>query len=91
VLLDGWLIGDREVLLLQPKTTAQSYWFLQMMLQQGGVKIWRPRQVILCPCKAKVILSSQQIYVGPGKRDYEPVEERSEGLAKGPVPVPHSG
>jgi citrate synthase len=49
----------------------------QMMLQQGGVKIWRPRQV----------------YVGSGKRDYEPMDSRTSvrGLKLEPSPIPHSG
>lgn len=48
-----------------------------MMLQSGGVKIWRPRQV----------------YVGSGKRDYVPVEKREsvKGLKQEPTPVMHSG
>jgi citrate synthase len=49
----------------------------QMMLQQGGVKIWRPRQ----------------IYVGPPRRDYVPVENREEQTTERQVPsaVEHSG
>ncbi|KAG6853971.1 hypothetical protein C0991_011833 [Blastosporella zonata] len=48
-----------------------------MMLQEGGVKIWRPRQ----------------IYVGEGKRDYVPLEEREavEGPKVTPSKVIHSG
>ncbi|KAF7336694.1 Citrate synthase [Mycena venus] len=49
----------------------------QMMLQTGGVKIWRPRQ----------------IYVGESRRDYVPLEERVpiEGIKKTPSSVEHSG
>jgi len=49
----------------------------QMMLQDGGVKIWRPRQ----------------IFVGEGKRDYVPIDERNsvEGVGKTPSAIPHSG
>lgn len=36
------------------------------MLQPGGVKIWRPRQ----------------LYVGSGKREYQPIEGRKEGEVK---------
>lgn len=47
------------------------------MLQQGGVKIWRPRQ----------------LYVGSGLRDYVPIDERKdkskEALGAGPTPVEH--
>jgi citrate synthase len=48
-----------------------------MMLQEGGVKIWRPRQ----------------IFVGAGKRDYVPIEKRAvvEGPRKTPSDIPHSG
>ena len=48
-----------------------------MMLQDGGVKIWRPRQ----------------IYVGPGRREYTPVGERvaQEGPRQTPSPVVHGG
>jgi len=49
----------------------------QMMLQEGGVKIWRPRQV----------------YVGSAKRDYEPVGSRvrSELSRTVATAVEHSG
>ncbi|KAI0303804.1 peroxysomal citrate synthase [Multifurca ochricompacta] len=55
---------------------AMAHW-RQMMLQEGGVKIWRPRQV----------------YVGSTKRDYVPIGERPvvRGLKVEPSPVPHSG
>jgi citrate synthase len=49
-----------------------------MMLQPGGVKIWRPRQ----------------IYIGSGKRDYVPIDERAAGQERGkdtPSAVEHSG
>ncbi|KAG6862486.1 hypothetical protein C0995_000032 [Termitomyces sp. Mi166 len=61
----GWLAHWRQV------------WRWQMMLQEGGVKIWRPRQ----------------IYVGAGKRDYVPVDKRVavEGPRVTPSKVFHSG
>ncbi|KAI0058161.1 peroxysomal citrate synthase [Artomyces pyxidatus] len=65
------------VLFAVPRVVGWLAHWRQMMLQQGGVKIWRPRQ----------------IYVGPGKRDYVPVEKREpvEGIRKTPTPVVHSG
>lgn len=45
----------------------------QLMLQQGGVKIWRPRQ----------------LYVGEGERDYVPIGQRRNGSKEEPVPVEH--
>jgi len=69
-----------------------------MMLQEGGVKIWRPRQVgtqasILEVWMFLGLTTLFQIYVGPGKRDYVSVDEREsvEGLKKTPSPVSHSG
>jgi citrate synthase len=68
-----------------------------MMLQGGGVKIWRPRQVRI-PAKLMrhvidFIPLCSQIYVGPSVRDYVPVEERIsvEGNKQTPSAVPHSG
>ncbi|KAF7312404.1 Citrate synthase [Mycena indigotica] len=50
---------------------------VQMMLQSGGVKIWRPRQ----------------IYVGSGRRDYVRIDDREavEGPRMTPSAVEHSG
>ena len=66
-----------------------------MMLQEGGVKIWRPRQVRPCGVvsrgkRANVVC---QVYVGSGNRDYVPIEKRPvvRGLKVEPLPVPHSG
>ncbi|KAJ7455360.1 peroxysomal citrate synthase [Mycena galericulata] len=65
------------VLFAVPRVVGWLAHWRQMMLQPGGVKIWRPRQ----------------IYVGAGKRDYVAVEERIavEGLKKTPSAVEHSG
>ena len=46
-----------------------------MMLQAGGVKIWRPRQ----------------IYLGAGKRDYVPIEKRASDSPQEPSKVWHTG
>jgi citrate synthase len=49
-----------------------------MMHQEGGVKIWRPRQ----------------LYVGPEKREFVPIykrEENSTDPGNTPTAVPHSG
>ena len=66
------------------------------MLQNGGVKIWRPRQASLVPSYVishLIIQLFSKIYVGPGKRDYMPIEEREavEGPGKTPTAVLHSG
>ncbi|KAJ7678908.1 peroxysomal citrate synthase [Mycena polygramma] len=65
------------VLFAVPRVVGWLAHWRQMMLQKDGVKIWRPRQ----------------IYVGAGKRDYVPVEERVavEGPKKTPSAVEHSG
>ncbi|KAJ7928940.1 peroxysomal citrate synthase [Mycena leptocephala] len=62
----GWLAHWRQASIAR-----------RMMLQTGGVKIWRPRQ----------------IYVGSAKRDYVPIQERVavEGPKKTPSVVEHSG
>ncbi|KIM73264.1 hypothetical protein PILCRDRAFT_829278 [Piloderma croceum F 1598] len=49
------------------------------MLQPGGVKIWRPRQVKWLSVHVVVsffVTRATQIYVGEGKRDYVPVDKR---------------
>ncbi|KAJ7773360.1 peroxysomal citrate synthase [Mycena metata] len=65
------------VLFAVPRVVGWLAHWRQMMLQTGGVKIWRPRQ----------------IYVGAEKRDYVPVDERVavEGPKKTPSAVEHSG
>ncbi|KAJ7227284.1 peroxysomal citrate synthase [Mycena pura] len=65
------------VLFAVPRVVGWLAHWRQMMLQTGGVKIWRPRQ----------------IYVGSGKRDYVPLDERVavEGPKKTPSAVEHSG
>lgn len=73
----GFPLDFFPVLFAVPRVAGWLAHWRQMMLQQGGVKIWRPRQV----------------YVGAGKRDYVGVEERevTKGLKKEPTPVLHSG
>ncbi|KAJ7364113.1 peroxysomal citrate synthase [Mycena albidolilacea] len=65
------------VLFAVPRVVGWLAHWRQMMLQTGGVKIWRPRQ----------------IYVGAGKRDYVPLEDRVavEEPKKTPSVVEHSG
>jgi citrate synthase len=67
-----------------------------MMLQEGGVKIWRPRQVRsvnMAHLVFGVSLDLIKIYVGSGKRDYVPTSDRVpvDGLRKEPTPTQHSG
>ena len=67
-----------------------------MMLQEGGVKIWRPRQV-KCrsdyPSVLRLTCTLLKIYVGSGKKDYVPLDERvaEEDPRKTPSVVVHSG
>ncbi|KAI0038543.1 peroxysomal citrate synthase [Auriscalpium vulgare] len=65
------------VLFAVPRVVGWLAHWRQMMLQEGGVKIWRPRQ----------------IYVGAAKRDYVPTEKREvvEGAKNSPIPVVHGG
>ncbi|KAJ7126892.1 peroxysomal citrate synthase [Mycena epipterygia] len=65
------------VLFAVPRVVGWLAHWRQMMLQTGGVKIWRPKQ----------------IYVGAGKRDYVPADERVavEGPRKTPSTIDHSG
>ncbi|KAK7033195.1 citrate synthase [Favolaschia claudopus] len=65
------------VLFAVPRVVGWLAHWRQMMLQAGGVKIWRPRQ----------------IYVGAAKRDYVGLEDRIavEGLKKTPSAIEHSG
>ncbi|KAF9048618.1 peroxysomal citrate synthase [Panaeolus papilionaceus] len=73
----GFPLDFFPVLFAVPRVVGWLAHWRQMMLQEGGVKIWRPRQ----------------IYVGAGKRDYVPIEEREEveGHKKTPSPIAHSG
>ncbi|KAI0027877.1 peroxysomal citrate synthase [Vararia minispora EC-137] len=73
----GFPLDFFPVLFAVPRVVGWLAHWRQMMMQQGGVKIWRPRQV----------------YVGAGKRDYVPVEQREavRGLKVEPAAIPHSG
>ncbi|TBU33323.1 peroxysomal citrate synthase [Dichomitus squalens] len=73
----GFPLDFFPVLFAVPRVVGWLAHWRQMMLQEGGVKIWRPRQV----------------YVGSGKRDYVPAEERVavEGLRQTPSKVEHGG
>ncbi|OSD06613.1 peroxysomal citrate synthase [Trametes coccinea BRFM310] len=73
----GFPLDFFPVLFAVPRVVGWLAHWRQMMLQEGGVKIWRPRQV----------------YVGPSKRDYVPVEERVpvEGAKQMPSRVEHGG
>lgn len=73
----GFPLDFFPVLFAVPRVVGWLAHWRQMMLQEGGVKIWRPRQV----------------YVGSGKRDYVPVEERTpvEDARASPRPIQHSG
>lgn len=73
----GFPMDFFPVLFVVPRVVGWLAHWRQMMLQEGGVKIWRPRQV----------------YVGSGKRDYVPVEQRVpvEGLKQTPSAVEHGG
>ncbi|KAI0707321.1 peroxysomal citrate synthase [Earliella scabrosa] len=73
----GFPLDFFPVLFAVPRVVGWLAHWRQMMLQEGGVKIWRPRQV----------------YVGAGKREYVPVEERVpvEGAKETPSKVEHGG
>jgi citrate synthase len=73
----GFPLDFFPVLFAVPRVVGWLAHWRQMMLQPGGVKIWRPRQ----------------IYVGESKRDYVPVDSRVavNGDRKTPNPVVHSG
>lgn len=73
----GFPLDFFPVLFVVPRVVGWLAHWRQMMLQEGGVKIWRPRQV----------------YVGESKRDYEPIEERVavEGMKQTPSVVEHGG
>ncbi|PFH52920.1 hypothetical protein AMATHDRAFT_55785 [Amanita thiersii Skay4041] len=73
----GFPLDFFPVLFAVPRVVGWLAHWRQMMLQEGGVKIWRPRQ----------------IYVGSGRRDYVPIGERIgvEGIKKTPSQMIHSG
>ncbi|KAJ4477265.1 peroxysomal citrate synthase [Lentinula aciculospora] len=73
----GFPLDFFPVLFAVPRVVGWLAHWRQMMLQPGGVKIWRPRQ----------------IYVGASKREYVPVGERAlvEGPPKTPSQILHSG
>ncbi|KAJ2926934.1 hypothetical protein H1R20_g10171, partial [Candolleomyces eurysporus] len=73
----GFPLDFFPVLFAVPRVVGWLAHWRQMMLQEGGVKIWRPRQ----------------IYVGETKRDYVPVDQRVavEGPKKTPSAIVHSG
>ncbi|CAL1716667.1 unnamed protein product [Somion occarium] len=73
----GFPLDFFPVLFVVPRVVGWLAHWRQMMLQEGGVKIWRPRQV----------------YVGETKRDYVPAEDRVavEGLKQTPSIVEHGG
>ena len=70
-----------------------------MMMQEGGVKIWRPRQVRVFESRfspedsVDVFPGDIKVYIGPKKRDYEPIDSR--GVLYSPrtvaTSVEHSG
>ncbi|KAH8092652.1 peroxysomal citrate synthase [Cristinia sonorae] len=73
----GFPLDFFPVLFAVPRVVGWLAHWRQMMLQEGGVKIWRPRQV----------------YVGETKRDFVPVEDRVavEGPKQTPSKVQHGG
>jgi len=73
----GFPLDFFPVLFAVPRVVGWLAHWRQMMLQEGGVKIWRPRQ----------------IFVGAAKRNYVPINERvaDEGPKKTPSPISHSG
>jgi len=73
----GFPLDFFPVLFAVPRVVGWLAHWRQMMLQRGGVKIWRPRQ----------------IYVGEGKRDYVPINNRKtvQDKKNTPHPVQHTG
>ncbi|KAL5525964.1 hypothetical protein ACEPAG_7302 [Sanghuangporus baumii] len=73
----GFPLDFFPVLFAVPRVVGWLAHWRQMMLQPDGVKIWRPRQ----------------IYVGPTRRDYVPMEDRIavNGPKNTPTPVKHTG
>ncbi|GAA5908866.1 uncharacterized protein JCM6883_004192 [Sporobolomyces salmoneus] len=74
----GFPLDFFPVLFAVPRITGWLAHWRQMMLQKGGVKIWRPRQ----------------LYVGEGEREYQSILERGEDnkaqLGSQPTKVPHN-
>ncbi|KAH8924608.1 citrate synthase [Atractiella rhizophila] len=60
------------VLFAVPRVVGWLAHWRQMMLQPGGVKIWRPRQ----------------LYIGEGERNYAPLEQRKEKENQDPTSQP---
>ncbi|KAK0450233.1 peroxysomal citrate synthase [Armillaria borealis] len=77
IIVTGFPLDFFPVLFAVPRVVGWLAHWRQMMLQEGGVKIWRPRQ----------------IYVGAAKRAYVPLDARVpvEGLKETPSPIEHSG
>ncbi|KZV96617.1 peroxysomal citrate synthase [Exidia glandulosa HHB12029] len=71
----GFPLDFFPVLFAVPRVVGWLAHWRQMMLQPGGVKIWRPRQ----------------IYLGAGKREYVPIDKRKEEGGKEPSKVLHTG
>ncbi|KAF8339559.1 peroxysomal citrate synthase [Cantharellus anzutake] len=75
----GFPMDFFPVLFAVPRVVGWLAHWRQMMHQEGGVKIWRPRQ----------------IYLGSGKRDYVPIYKREEpkevDRKNTPLAVAHSG
>jgi len=73
----GFPLDFFPVLFAVPRVVGWLAHWRQMMIQEGGVKIWRPRQV----------------YVGPSKRDYVPIDSRepSDSPRVVATTVEHSG
>lgn len=74
----GFPLDFFPVLFVVPRVVGWLAHWRQMMLQEGGVKIWRPRQ----------------IYIGHGVREYVPLEERITSetkLGETPSVVQHGG
>jgi citrate synthase len=89
------------VLFAVPRVVGWLAHWRQMMHQQGGVKIWRPRQVgiefELFPNhhflphgfpEMPMLNRFVQLYVGPGKRDYLPIYKRLEETNPDPKSTP---
>ncbi|GAA5924664.1 uncharacterized protein JCM15063_005702 [Sporobolomyces koalae] len=73
----GFPLDYFPVLFAVPRVVGWLSHWRQMMMQKGGVKIWRPRQ----------------IYVGEGQREYKPILERGKvsqaELGSEPTKVAH--
>lgn len=72
----GFPLDFFPVLFAVPRVVGWLSHLRQMLLQDGGVKIWRPRQV----------------YIGSGARDYVDIEKRKNAAVlprDSPAVVPH--